>query len=208
MGRWVYLVCVACLLNAMPAPVWASDYPALFHVVDVAADDRLNIRAAPSSDAAVIGALAPDAAYVQIEAQDATGRWAQVSAGEAGMGWVFARYLQAVPGATFPDWPYLQCSGSEALWSSRFADGQGVIYRDGYDGMGRHLPSGPIKSAHDNPRAKAIMATDGSLHVSAMVQRGRCQSTMVDTFTGIEAVVFVTGEQQQMYYGCCRLMAP
>ncbi|MGH1411986.1 MAG: SH3 domain-containing protein [Pelagimonas sp.] len=195
-----------CLCLAGPAV--AADFPALYNVIDVASDDTLNIRSKPSSKGEVIGVLEHNDAYVQIEAFDASGRWAQVSAGEAGMGWVFARYLQAVPGATFPDWPYLQCSGSEAAWSLRYADGDGVMYRAGYEGPGRHLASGPIVTASENTKAKAIMASDGSLHVSALIENAQCWSTMIDAFSGLEATVFVTGEQQQMMHGCCSLMAP
>ncbi len=192
----------------MSSAALAESFPALYNVVDVASDDTLNIRSKPSSKGQVIGVLAHDADYVQIEALDASGRWAQVSAGEAGMGWVFARYLQIVPGATFPEWPYLQCSGSEAAWSLRYAEGEGVIYRAGYEGPGRHLASGPIATASENTRATAIMASDGTLHVSALIETEQCWSTMIETFTGIEATVFVTGEAQKMMHGCCRLMAP
>ncbi len=196
------------VLFCLSFPAYADTFPALYNVVEVAADDTLNIRAKPSSKGQVIGVLEHDAAYVQIEALDASGRWAQVSAGEAGMGWVFARYLQAVPGATFPEWSYLQCSGSEAAWSLRYAKDDGVIYRAGYEGPGRHLASGPIATASENTRATAIMASDGSLHVSALIETEQCWSTMIETFTGIEATVFVTGEYQQMMHGCCSLVAP
>lgn len=192
----------------LSGPAFAENFPALYDVVDVAADDSLNIRANPSNKAPVIGTLEHNAAYVQIEALDPSGRWAQVSAGESGMGWVFARYLQAIPGATFPEWPELQCSGSEAPWSVGYSAKDGVLYRFGYNGESRHLPSGPMMSAAENTKTNVFMASDGKLHISAALQKAQCWSTMVESFSGIEAMVFVTGEQQHAYYGCCRMVSP
>lgn len=196
------------LLLCLSGPVFAGNFPALFDVVDVASNDSLNIRAKPSGTAVVIGALDHDDTYVQIEALDPTGRWAQVSAGEAGMGWVFSRYLRAVPGATFPDWPELRCSGSEVPWSVGYSAKDGVLYRFGYSGESRHLPVGPLMSAAENTQTNVFMASDGKLHVSATLTKAQCWSTMIETFTGIEALVFVTGEKQQVYYGCCRMVGP
>lgn len=196
------------VLLLLSGPAAADNFPALYDVVDVASDDTLNIRSDPSSKAGVIGTLEHDAAYVQIEALDPTGRWAQVSAGEAGMGWVFARYLQPIPGGTFPEWPELQCSGSEAPWSVGYSARDGVLYRFGYNGESRHLVGAPMMTPAENTLANVFMASDGKLHISASLKKAQCWSTMIETFTGIEALIFVTGEQQHAYYGCCKMVSP
>lgn len=70
-----------------------SGFPALYDVAGVAADDVLNIRAAPAAGAPVIGALAHDARAVELLGLDATGRWARLNIAE-GQGWAALRHLR------------------------------------------------------------------------------------------------------------------
>ena len=66
------------LFLALPAQ--AQDFPALYAVTGVAADDVLNIRSRPDAGAPIIGALAPDSTGVEVLGR--SGNWALVSAGE------------------------------------------------------------------------------------------------------------------------------
>ena len=51
-------------IGSSPAP--AGEFPTYYRVVDVGADDRLNIRAAPDASADIVDTLAPDARPVEI----------------------------------------------------------------------------------------------------------------------------------------------
>lgn len=71
-----------------PAPTLAVDESA----VNVS-DARLNLRAAPSTSAAIVAKLAPGA-VVTVQARDESGNWLQVDTAE-GTGWVAAEFLRA-----------------------------------------------------------------------------------------------------------------
>ena len=58
----------------------------------VAANDLLNIRAAPSANAEIIGTLSPRARHIEVVGYDDTGRWAQINTGEIS-GWAALRFL-------------------------------------------------------------------------------------------------------------------
>ncbi|WP_179381062.1 SH3 domain-containing protein [Jannaschia marina] len=105
------------LLFALPATAQEARLPALFSVTGVAADDVLNVRAAPGTAGEIIGTLAPDATDVEVVALDAGGRWGQVNLGEIA-GWAAMRFLDRQPGHDWGDVPAIRvCYGAEPFWS-------------------------------------------------------------------------------------------
>ena len=84
-------------LLAGPAAATQDQWPALFDVSGVAPDDVLNIRAAPSASAEIIGTLAPDAAGVEVVRPDSRHGWGLVNTGE-GSGWASLAFLVRRPG--------------------------------------------------------------------------------------------------------------
>ena len=95
----------------------AEGFPALYDVTGVAAGDVLNIRAAASASAPLVGALHRQATGVEVVAVE--GAWAVVAAGEAS-GYAALRYLVRQPVA---DWYTLHgpitCHGTEPFWTLR-----------------------------------------------------------------------------------------
>lgn len=89
------------LLLLYPAAALATG-PQLYLVSDVAPGDVLNVRAAPSADAADIGDLAPDGPGVAVLERDESGAWAHIE-WRGGSGWVSMRHLRPA----FADGPQL-----------------------------------------------------------------------------------------------------
>jgi hypothetical protein len=59
-------------------------------VTGVEAGDVLDVRAEPTTGAAVVGTLAPEAPGAEVVATDPTGNWGELNAG-AGPGWAALR---------------------------------------------------------------------------------------------------------------------
>jgi hypothetical protein len=126
MVKWL---CLALVLAA-PAQAQTPDPSLRYRVVDVAADDKLNVREQPASRP-VIGAFAPHAddivitgSVMEVEGSD----WWEVGfvEGYLDRGWVNGRYLEPVDRqARDSDYP-LQCSGTEPFWSLALEEGQAI----------------------------------------------------------------------------------
>lgn len=93
-----------CSVSAVAAPS--------LHVVGVAANDTLNLRAGPDAKAAKTGTLPPDAAGISVVAVDTKGAdWVKIAKGTVG-GWVNAKFLAYETGAPVR----LTCTGTEPFW--------------------------------------------------------------------------------------------
>ena len=79
-------------LLLLPTFLSAGEFPALFSVTGVAANDVLNIRETASASADKLGALQHNAKNVEVVAVDDARKWALVNTGETA-GWVAFRYL-------------------------------------------------------------------------------------------------------------------
>lgn len=102
---------IVTILEPTPIPSTPQPLPQLYKVVDVAADDVLNVRRGPSVDFAIVGALPPTATGIEMTGpaqQVDASVWAPISA--AGVqGWVNAKFLAEMPPAeTFCFAPELQ----------------------------------------------------------------------------------------------------
>jgi uncharacterized membrane protein len=108
---------VLLMAGTAPAAAQGPDLPALFDVAGVAADDVLNIRAAPDAGAGIVGTLPPDATAVEVVALSQDGGWGRIGQGESG-GWVSLDFLarqQIGPWWTLP--VPMRCLGTEPFWS-------------------------------------------------------------------------------------------
>jgi uncharacterized membrane protein len=122
-------------IMVMSGPAFAAETtpdPALrYQVVDVAADDQLNVREGPGVDARVLGGLAPHADNLIITGAvtDVGGSdWWEIVfvEGYLSRGWVNGRFLEAMDldwDARERDYP-MQCSGTEPFWSLELEDGE------------------------------------------------------------------------------------
>ncbi|WP_299923001.1 SH3 domain-containing protein [uncultured Pelagimonas sp.] len=196
------------VMMSLSSAAWANGFPALYNIVDVAADDTLNVRSRPSSKGDVIAERAFDETYIQVLEMDPSGKWALVNNGEAGQGWIYARYLEPVPGGSFPDWPHMYCGGSESPWGVTFTQGGPAEFRQYYEPDGYALTAGSFKTGSEHLTDHGIRATSDAMQVLISVRRETCQSTMIDAAFGLMSSVFITGKEDGFQQGCCSLIAP
>lgn len=199
---FVGLLCIC--LSAQVAQ--AQPLPQLYDVSGVAAGDVLNIRAAPSADAVIVGALAPDARGIEVVAQDPAGRWGQVNSGD-GAGWVALRFMAArgvvIDADNLP--VGLRCFGTEPFWSP---DNIGGALRFSGPDMARELPlwiaqdGGP---AGDLRRMIRFAGLNGP--GVAFLYPAACSDGMSDRAYGL-AISAMMGQDSPLFSGCCSLTRP
>lgn len=189
------------MLLFLPNLLLAQTYPALHDVADVAANDQLNVRAAPTATADKRGVLAYDAINIEVTAVDDTGKWGQINLGE-GAGWVSLRYLKRHDNN--PDYALAQtltCYGTEPFWSATFQQGQRVQFslmddNDETPGAGLILPASGMRNLWG-------MAFGNSV---AIFRREQCSDGMSDRSFGLSATLFMTRQgTQAVYGGCCSI---
>ncbi len=199
------VVLALAFLAARPAAA-TQEYilPTLFDVADVAADDVLNIRAAPRADAEIIGALAPDARAIEVVAHDRTGRWGQVNTGERS-GWVAMRHLayrtDVWEEGRLP--PTLHCLGTEPFWALQAA-GEAMDFSTPQTPERRlRLESVLATGVFRDPR-RALIATAPDRRLTAVIVPTACSDGMSDRAYGLEASLILEGEgAPEMLTGCC-----
>ena len=110
------------LTTALPLPVRSeqalpvsTNLPARFSVMGVAADDVLNVRAAPDPAAPILAELPHDATGVEVIALSDDGAWALLPRPE-GQGWASTRFLASDDDPAAIPFP-LRCLGTEPFWS-------------------------------------------------------------------------------------------
>lgn len=188
-------------------PVAAESLPALHDVSGVAAGDRLNIRAAPSAEGAILGGLNPAARGIEVTALSQDGRWGQVNHEESA-GWVAMRYMQRQPRS---DWTEMQtrmiCMGTEPFWSLP-VDAAGA--RASLNRMGD--TAAPLRIDWSVPvsgRAGSIGwgLAGGGLTGFAALTAEACSDGMSDRMYGISIRLFLTGAAGPLGLGgCCSLV--
>lgn len=195
------------LLAAWPA-LATQEYilPTLFDVTGVAADDVLNIRAAPDAGAEIIGALAPDARDIEVVGYDDTGRWARINT-DGQSGWVALRYLAYQTDVWTPDNlpPTLHCLGNEPFWSFR-PRGDEIVFST------PEVPKGVMRieqvlstGVFRDPR-RSIQAEGNTRRMTAVIVPAACSDGMSDRAYGLDVTVILEGGSgSQMLTGCCSL---
>jgi len=180
--------------------------PTLFDVTDVASDDVLNIRAAPTATAAIIGTLPPHARDIEVVGYDKSGRWARINTGESS-GWAALRYLAYQVDVWNPDTlpPTLRCFGTEPFWGF-MPQGNTVVFSTpdvAHTGMiiERVLSTGVFR----DPR-RSVLAADDTLRMTAVIVPMACSDGMSDRAYGLDASVILEGNgKPQMLTGCCSI---
>lgn len=180
--------------------------PTLFDVTGVAANDVLNIRAAPDASAEIIGTLSPNARDIEVVGYDETGQWARINTGERS-GWAALRYLAYqvdvwTPG-TLP--PTLHCLGNEPFWSFRpIGDNMVFSTPDAPESMMRIeqvLTTGMFR----DPR-RSVTAQGASRRMTAVMVPMACSDGMSDRSYGLDVTVILEGRgEPQMLTGCCSI---
>ncbi|SDY68050.1 SH3 domain-containing protein [Citreimonas salinaria] len=194
------------LLVLLAAPAFATQerWPALFDVAGVAANDVLNVRAAPDAGAEKIGELAPDARGVEVIAADARQNWGQVNV-NGQTGWASLHYLRRQPGQWLGSTiETVRCFGTEPFWSvTRSVDAiswsmpegrpDGTVQSD-LASLARRDVSGLIYRLTDGMRGHLLMTLDS------------CSDGMSNYTYGIgAAVTHDLDGTPELLAGCCSL---
>lgn len=165
----------------------------------VAANDVLNIRAAPSAGAAAIGAYPPTRTGIEVLALSDDGRWGLVGLPE-GNGWVAMRFLAPEPVAADRIPRPLHCLGTEPFWSVHLDAGHAA-----YSAPGADIALTPVTEAVAPEGYLALLADGRGGTWTMLVGRGQCSDGMSDRTFGWQAQVFRAGGGNALLSGCCTL---
>ncbi len=199
--RW--LAALAGLVTGLAAE--AQEYPALYDVRGVAADDVLNLRAGPGVSHPVLGSLRPDAQEVEVIGPSANGRWLQINLGEQ-TAWASSFYMQR----RGPIWSFglpspLACFGTEPFWSLDRDGGTVTLTDMGFtERRYQEVWSGPATGGGD--QAFGAVWQSSETRLSATLRREACNDGMSDRAFGMSILLIdETAEGAQMLSGCCSL---
>lgn len=187
----------------LPVFALADPLPALFNVTGVAANDTLNVRAAPNGKAEKRGELRHNAQNVEVTILNEAGTWGRVNLQET-HGWVSMRYMAAQPDN--PDYTLAQrmsCFGTEPFWDAYVVQGQMVKFsrpEDSFETPG----AGLIQTSRSRPDRYAL----GFGKSVAMLRKdGNCSDGMSDRLFGLAIdVQTVHGGDTALYSGCCSVL--
>lgn len=187
---------------ALTAPVAAQ--PAIYRVVNVDADDVLNVRRTPSPTSAIVGGLAPGTRRVEVlEARYGWGR-VLLSGGE---GWVSLAYLAQseradIPGQSAPGG--FSCAGTEPFWGLDIgASGEGQFSDAMSMGEDRPFRVGDARTARGR-FTPYVYRFEGEASGFAVIEARTCSDGMSDRDYGWHVVADVAdGEGRRLLDGCC-----
>ena len=181
---------------------WADTFPAPYAVTDVAANDTLNIRSSPDTNAGIIGEYPPYVLNIEVLRLSHDGEWGLVGVPE-GNGWVAMRYLAASdhqdPTAFFRP---MSCYGTEPFWSLNV-----TARGDEYQSMGDPRRDLTLIFERTAPNGALAIFEDGtSSQRTLIVKRGYCTDGMSDREFGWQATLFNDAPgDSAVQSGCCTL---
>lgn len=184
---------LVCLLCAGAAA--ADGFPALHDVVDVAANDALNVRAGPGTSNPIIAALPPDAKGIEVvTTRDG---WGRVNIQDQS-GWVSMRFL------TLTDTPSVPriCFGTEPFWRLDIGGVQSSFERLG--DASQSFDTRTLTPSSSRPdQAGITLEGTGKLH--GIYTARQCSDGMSDRLYGIsiDLILSPDGGIRQVYSGCC-----
>lgn len=190
------------LLILWPAIAFAQTLPAAYAVRGVAANDVLNIRAAPAPKADVLGEIGPYALHIEVLALSPDGKWGQVSTAE-GNGWISMAHLDLIA----PENPSLiqrplSCLGTEPFWSVS-------LYPRGADYNSPDTGAVPLTVTHEAvaPQGFVLHLEEGpALNRTLVITREACSDGMSDRVFGFSTRMFTESQDgNSALHGCCTL---
>jgi uncharacterized membrane protein len=184
----------------------APGLPARLVVTGVAAGDALNLRAAPSTTAPVVGTLAPGV-RAEVVARSPDGRWGLVARNEGGA-WAALRFLAPEGAAGGPLPRPLLCRGTEPFWSLELrADGATLATPE----AARELrllaeaedATGVVAALGDEAGGGGEGGEGGGGPLALSVLRAACSDGMSDRPYGLAVLLWDRGDG--LLDGCCAL---
>lgn len=195
---------ILCALLVLPGLAQAGpDYPMLHDVTGVAGDDALNVRAAPTPQAPIVGTLAHDQTAIEVLAVDASGKWGRVNVAETS-GWASMRYLAPRPNpGDYALAQVLQCFGTEPFWTLDLVQGRMAALTGPHQNSER-LPAGLLSTSENRTDHFVTgLGKDAFLVVSVEI----CSDGMSDRQFGLAANLVTFDPGLRLRSGCCRLIA-
>ena len=196
------------LIAAATSAAATQEYilPTLFDVTGVAADDVLNVRAAPAAHAEIVGTLSPDARDIEVVAHDDTGQWAQVNTGERS-GWVALRFLayqvDVWPPEGLPQ--SLHCLGTEPFWSFRPGDGAILFSTPEMQDSSLRIAQVMSTGVFRDPR-RTVTALGEDLAMTAVIVPMACSDGMSDRAYGLDVTAILEEKgTPRLLTGCCSI---
>jgi uncharacterized membrane protein len=180
----------------------ARDLPALHHVTGVAADDVLNVRAAPDPESDILGTLAPGASGIEVVAT--AGNWAQINTGERA-GWASLAFLDAQQGGAFPEVPSFSCFGTEPFWSIDVTQSGPAKFDDPERPDPPAMLAGAVMPASGMRNRYGLVAVWPQGRMTLAIRAEQCSDGMSDRLYGLSVGIVATGALQRVLSGCCTI---
>ncbi|QFT95099.1 Bacterial SH3 domain protein [Roseovarius sp. THAF9] len=195
----------ACALLLCATFAHAQALPAFYDVSGVAADDVLNVRAAPGVGNSIVAKLTADARFIEVVAFDESREWARVNVDEAS-GWVALRFLDRRPDQPDDQLPRpLTCAGTEPFWSLDVGSTASATLDRMDDDPISVATLDPVTSENRTDHY-AIFGQSQTQVFTFMFQRDACTDGMSDRAYGMSVDLFVTEDSGVTYLtGCCNL---
>ncbi|GAA6165621.1 hypothetical protein NBRC116590_33250 [Pelagimonas sp. KU-00592-HH] len=191
----------------LPTLLSAGEFPALFSVTGVAANDVLNIRETANASADKLGALAHNAENVEVVAVDDARKWALINTGETA-GWVAFRYLarQSETGWAW-DRIGLECFGTEPFWSAATDADRSLLAFQFFDDPVEHFAVQWTSHPENyTVGTLGLGAASPSGSAFATVRSALCSDGMSDRTYGLATELFILRDGTPTgYRGCCTL---
>ncbi|MEO0862640.1 MAG: peptide-binding protein [Pseudomonadota bacterium] len=193
-------ILLALLFLAQPLGATQPAWPALHDVIDVTSDDRLNVRAAPTARADIIGSFGPSDRGIEIIRPNADETWGLVNIDE-GVGWVSLRFLDRQPDQWRASYPRITaCFGAEPFWDIQLGPDT-ASFRTPERNVSA-TPPVRLQSISPLDRFGLVMETDNGT-LRGILLRQRCTDGMSDQEFGLSIDLIYRDEV--MLSGCCTL---
>jgi len=201
------LVALAILAAAGAARATQDAFPALYDVVDVASNDVLNVRAAPSPSADIVGALDWNARGIEVIEMAPGVDWGLVNTREAS-GWVSLRYMRRRAGQWMGAFPEVaSCFGTEPFWSLTRGAGSWTLDRAGEPAVSWRETWRGAASGRRDRHGIALQGVTGT-SASGVIAYEACGDGMSDRSYGLSLDLIMVGPNGgSMLSGCCTLQA-
>ncbi|MEZ5750596.1 MAG: SH3 domain-containing protein [Paracoccaceae bacterium] len=181
----------------------AQQLPSLYRVEGVATGDVLNVRAQPSAQSEIVGALPPGTRRVEVIGLSDDGRWGWIR-NQEGMGWAAMRFLAPEDAAPWHEAAApMSCYGTEPFWSLSldFPSTKATLRTPDSEVLLStpvpHLPSTRF------PPTLAV-PFHGARNGMAVVRATLCNDGMSDRMFGFEVQVYFTDTADALS-GCCQI---
>ena len=189
----------------MANPIQAA--PFYVNITGVAADDTLNVRAAPNAQAEDIGDLLPDTASVEIGAVDQTGSWGRIH-WHGDTGWIALRFTETtdVPTLGATALPVgLSCHGTEPFWGLNLRQHSATYSTPEFPPAMLQMTETLVATGFvDQPAA--IIASAPYRVAIATIRHADCTDGMSDaTYPWSVDVLHQTADGRYLQSGCCHL---